>query len=677
MNDSTARATRFDDGLVAPAPAECYLWTPAGKPVSVAIPLTLIAPLERAAVESFRSLSSRGSEIGGVLFGSVTPGSPLAVMIESFEPIDCEYASGPLYRLSDAELSRLDRAIELRASVGARPVGFYRSHTRKGLSLDAADLALFDSRFREPHQIALVIRPAAAKASIAGIFIREDGTVHGDASCLEFPFRATQDAAKSAPSLYDTAVAGPRSVGAMPATPRPVIRAQIVPIASRREVAPEPLPAPVAAVPEPVPTPVPEPVAVAPKPEPPAPAPEPPKAVEPERKPEPKVEAKSETKSKSKTKAEAKVEAKVEPKAAAVEVAEPEPAKSGSSKLLWIALGALVSVIVCVGFVLSSGMLHRGNVPAGSPQDSSPLALKVDRNGADVVITWNRDSDAVKKADHAVLAISDGPQHENVEMDLAQLRTGSIVYTPVTGDVVFKMEVSRAGQPTTGSESVRVLRSRPSPMADPGAEQAQTAATTPNKPPTPADANSAAASGGPSAAEEEEKPVRLAQASKPFHADSLAQRLRPAGGAPTEGADAPAIGGSLPVNSQGVNLGSLGTTQAPLPTPTAPAPSASSTSAPAAAPHQGGQIVQAQLIKKRDPEYPKMARETGAGGVVELVATVGIDGKVKSVQVVKGHPLLRQAAADAVKSWVYRPTTLNGVPVESQTQILLNFKSER
>jgi periplasmic protein TonB len=659
MNDSTARATRFEDGLAAPSPAECYLWTPAGKPVSVALPLALIAPLERVAVESFRSLSSRGSEIGGVLFGGVTPGSPLAVMIESFEPIECEYASGPLYRLSDAELSRLDRAIELRASAGVRPVGFYRSHTRKGLSLDAADLALFDSRFREPHQIALVIRPAANKASIAGIFIREDGTVHSEASCLEFPFRATQqETTKSVPSLYDTAVAGPRSVGAMPATPRPVIRAQIVPIASRREAAPEPLPAPVAAMPEPAV----EPVAVAPKPEP--PAPEPPKAVEPERKPDAKPEAKPDSKPKSKA-------------VAAAVAAEPETPKSGSSKLLWIALGALASVIVCVGFVLSSGMLHRGNVsPAGSAQDSSPLALKVDRNGADVVITWNRDSDAVKKADHAVLAISDGPQHENVEMDLAQLRTGSIVYTPVTGDVVFKMEVSRAGQPTTGSESVRVLRSRPSPMPEAVADPAQNAAAAPNKPAAPADANAAAAS-GPSAAEEEEKPVRLAQASKPFHAESLAQRLR--AGSPAEVSDAPAIGGSLPVNSQAVNLGSLGTTQAPPPAPKPATPGASSTSAPAstAVPQAGGQIVQAQLIKKRDPEYPKMARETGASGVVELIATVGADGKVKSVQVVKGHPLLRQAASDAVKGWVYRPTTLNGVPVESQTQILLNFKSER
>jgi protein TonB len=45
--------------------------------------------------------------------------------------------------------------------------------------------------------------------------------------------------------------------------------------------------------------------------------------------------------------------------------------------------------------------------------------------------------------------------------------------------------------------------------------------------------------------------------------------------------------------------------------------------------------------------------------------------------VVRGHPLLRQAAVDAVKQWIYRPTMLNGSPVETQTQVLLNFKSDR
>jgi protein TonB len=76
------------------------------------------------------------------------------------------------------------------------------------------------------------------------------------------------------------------------------------------------------------------------------------------------------------------------------------------------------------------------------------------------------------------------------------------------------------------------------------------------------------------------------------------------------------------------------------------------TPAPAAA-KTGGQIQPAELIKRRDPEYPKLARDAGAKGMVQLTATVGTDGRVKSVKVVKGHPLLVRAATDAVMQWIY------------------------
>src|SRR5690349_4059478 len=101
MTDSTARASRYSSQAAAPS----YHWAPPQKPVSVALPFTLIEQLERAAVESFRSLSSRGSEIGGLLFGSVQPGSPMVVQIESYQPIECDYSSGPLYRLNAADLA--------------------------------------------------------------------------------------------------------------------------------------------------------------------------------------------------------------------------------------------------------------------------------------------------------------------------------------------------------------------------------------------------------------------------------------------------------------------------------------------------------------------------------------------------------------------------------------------
>src|SRR5262249_25492217 len=261
MTDPAARATRLEKDS---SPAPSFLWAPPQKPVSVSIPLAIMDRLEKEAVENFRSLTSRGSEIGGLLFGASSAGSPLAVTVESYEKFECEYGRGPLFRLTDGELARISRIIEERRAAGVQAVGFYRSHTRKGLGLDADDLALFDSRFTEPHHVALLIRPNAAKASVGAIFIREDGKVRAESSHLEFPFRSSQHDARADQGLYDGAVAGPRSVTAAPAAAKPAPRAQIVPIASRREVAPEapipaPLPAPAAAPPE-----IPAPAAAAP-----------------------------------------------------------------------------------------------------------------------------------------------------------------------------------------------------------------------------------------------------------------------------------------------------------------------------------------------------------------------------------------------------------------------------
>src|SRR5580692_1406068 len=109
MLDSTARAERLE----LPVPeASLYTWEVAQKPVAVRLPLPLIDRLESEAVENFRSLSSRGSEIGGLLLGSAAAGSPTVITVADFELIACDYSRGPLYRLSDIDLGRFERAME-------------------------------------------------------------------------------------------------------------------------------------------------------------------------------------------------------------------------------------------------------------------------------------------------------------------------------------------------------------------------------------------------------------------------------------------------------------------------------------------------------------------------------------------------------------------------------------
>jgi protein TonB len=162
---------------------------------------------------------------------------------------------------------------------------------------------------------------------------------------------------------------------------------------------------------------------------------------------------------------------------------------------------------------------------------------------------------------------------------------------------------------------------------------------------------------------------------KPFSAESLSQRLRPS--RPTDMPEAPTVAraDAAPASVPGLNLNAIAAPAAPPPPPAAvPAPP---TSVDRKAPVSGGQIKQATLIVRKEPDYPKLAKQAGAKGVVEITATIGIDGRLKNIKATRGHPMLIKAAEDAVALWVYRPTLLNGQPVESTTQILLNFVGNR
>ena len=81
------------------------------------------------------------------------------------------------------------------------------------------------------------------------------------------------------------------------------------------------------------------------------------------------------------------------------------------------------------------------------------------------------------------------------------------------------------------------------------------------------------------------------------------------------------------------------------------------------------------LIRQVRPRYPARAKQVRIQGTVILEATISKQGSVENLRVVKGHPLLIQRALDAVKQWRYKPTVLNGVPVEGINRITVNFNS--
>lgn len=88
-------------------------------------------------------------------------------------------------------------------------------------------------------------------------------------------------------------------------------------------------------------------------------------------------------------------------------------------------------------------------------------------------------------------------------------------------------------------------------------------------------------------------------------------------------------------------------------------------------------IMEGHLAHRVSPEYPVMARQMRIEGPVLIRAIISREGSIEMAQVVSGHPLLTQAALQAVRQWKYRPYVLNGEPVEVETEITVNFVLQR
>ena len=77
----------------------------------------------------------------------------------------------------------------------------------------------------------------------------------------------------------------------------------------------------------------------------------------------------------------------------------------------------------------------------------------------------------------------------------------------------------------------------------------------------------------------------------------------------------------------------------------------------------GGQIKAPRRLVNVAPVYPSIAQQARVEGAVEIEAVIGEDGRVRDARVLRGKPLLNDAALVAVRQWTFTPTTLNGEPV--------------
>jgi periplasmic protein TonB len=148
---------------------------------------------------------------------------------------------------------------------------------------------------------------------------------------------------------------------------------------------------------------------------------------------------------------------------------------------------------------------------------------------------------------------------------------------------------------------------------------------------------------------------------------------------PSSGPDTPVDFAPEAPPSLGPGIGSAGNTYLLgrfIPNIVAPPPPKPivDTPKPSSAPvYVTSDLQMAKLVRKVIPEYPPLAKATRISGVVRLIGTIGKDGTIRDLQLVSGHPMLARAALEAVRQWVYKPTLLNGMPVEVIAPIEVNF----
>jgi TonB family protein len=91
-------------------------------------------------------------------------------------------------------------------------------------------------------------------------------------------------------------------------------------------------------------------------------------------------------------------------------------------------------------------------------------------------------------------------------------------------------------------------------------------------------------------------------------------------------------------------------------------------------PQHVGNVQIGRLENRAEIAYPADAIAQHIEGIVKLHVSIGTDGAIKSAASMNGAPLLTTAALDVVRQWRYKPTTMDGSPIETEADITIVFR---
>jgi TonB family protein len=91
-------------------------------------------------------------------------------------------------------------------------------------------------------------------------------------------------------------------------------------------------------------------------------------------------------------------------------------------------------------------------------------------------------------------------------------------------------------------------------------------------------------------------------------------------------------------------------------------------------PQHTGNVQIGRLEDRAEIVYPADAIAQRIEGIVKLHITIGANGAIKNAAPMSGTPLLASAALEAVRQWRYKPTTVDGTPIETEADITAVFR---